>query len=812
MTCRNFDELALACQENWTQTLELLQQGYLEGFLGSLGRADLALAAREAARYPDRERGLDQFLSKLPTDVIAAPNLEVEPTDVNLGQLQPGEDRDLHLHLVNTGMRLLYGSVSCDNCVWLTVGEGLGAPQKLFEFTRELDIPVHVRGQVLRASNKPLEGRLVVDSNGGTIVVLVRLEVPVKPFPEGLFAGARTPREVAEQAKEHLRTRLKETAGLFESGAVARWYEDNGWTYPVQGPVAEGAAAVQQFFDALGLSKPPKVEISDTAVTLRGHVGAALEHRVAITTQERRPIYAYGTSDQPWLEVGRARLDHRTATLTIPLVVPAVPDREGETLQATVIIVANGKQQLNLPVTLEVGGSLQFEPEIPTAAVEAPSIPVPATPEKAAEIQPSRKRWIHAAPAVALALALLSVILWDLFKAPQDGLAGSGDGYYQIALDDPEPRIAIKFNSRMRFGIVMIDAKNPENHKQLTRDQDGGTNNTCIRLDGYEDLFGQSPGNWAKGAKGQSLSKVPLGKGRRGWMSTWEYARDHVQVRQTVEIVPNEQTRLLDTCLVHYRIDNQDAIPHKIGLRVMIDTFIGSNDGVPFAIPGRKGLLETWESFPEKKIPDYIQALEQSDLKDPGTIAHMGLKLQRIKIQPDDPELDKLERMVICRWPGSEKKWQWDYKPMNEAEPGEAADKDSCVVLYWPEEVMAPETKRAMAFTYGLGRISSAGSGNSQLSLTAGGAFQPGKVFTVTAYVKEPEEGQRVKLLLPKGLSLEEDQRDEQVVEKETDYSQVSWRVRIDPKAESGNYALSVTSGLAQERWTVRINKKSIFD
>src|SRR5262245_9261294 len=69
-SCRNFDELALACQQDWKDARLLLEQSYLEKFLGKLGRPDLALAAREAARFPDRDRGLDQFLAKLPTNVL----------------------------------------------------------------------------------------------------------------------------------------------------------------------------------------------------------------------------------------------------------------------------------------------------------------------------------------------------------------------------------------------------------------------------------------------------------------------------------------------------------------------------------------------------------------------------------------------------------------------------------------------------------------------------------------------------------------------------------------------------------------------
>src|SRR5689334_24361724 len=64
--CRSFNELALACQEEWPAACDMLKEGYLESFLSGLGRVDLALAAREAARFPDCDRALDQLLAKLP--------------------------------------------------------------------------------------------------------------------------------------------------------------------------------------------------------------------------------------------------------------------------------------------------------------------------------------------------------------------------------------------------------------------------------------------------------------------------------------------------------------------------------------------------------------------------------------------------------------------------------------------------------------------------------------------------------------------------------------------------------------------------
>src|SRR5260370_15303094 len=47
--CRSFDELALACQADWTAASELLEHGYFESFFGGPRRARLAPAPHEAA-------------------------------------------------------------------------------------------------------------------------------------------------------------------------------------------------------------------------------------------------------------------------------------------------------------------------------------------------------------------------------------------------------------------------------------------------------------------------------------------------------------------------------------------------------------------------------------------------------------------------------------------------------------------------------------------------------------------------------------------------------------------------------------------
>jgi hypothetical protein len=825
--CRTFDELAMACQEDWPAARDLLQQGYLESFFGGLGRSDLALAAREAARFPDQDRGLDQLLTKLPSQVLEAPKLWVEPQEVSLGTLAVGQDRPFNLTLENQGQRLLYGSVAVEDCVWLTVGDAAGAHAKLFQFSHDATIPVHVRGKGLRASVKPLEGRLVVDSNGGTATVTVRVQVPVKPYPDGPLAGALTPREVAQKAKaavDKSRAGNKKLAGEvaahFQKGQVAAWYESNGWTYPVQGPSASGLGAVQQFFEALGLTPPPPVAISERAVALQGDVGEHLRHTLTVSSPEKRPVYAHGVSDAPWLEVGRAKLNGRTAT--IRLVVPTVPDRPGETLTAQVTVTSNGQQKFVVPVRLTVGAGFAFtSPAPPPAPPPAAPVPVPKAPQPAPEPGPSVAAPAvrrptrrtgggigvrHLVPAGLLVLALFGVLAWDLIAPP----AGASDGPPQAGkveladteysdLKDTRPKLGIDFEPRTcRFGITMLEERDPENpakHKKLTYEEKGNSNNTCINLEGQEHLFGQEPGRWVRNK--QRLQA----KHRFRWTSEMIYP-EQVRVTQVVELVPG-QGRLLDTVLVHYTLKNESNVPRQLGIRVMLDTYIGANDGVPFRIPGRSTFLTTKEDFHQKEIPDFIQAWERPDLKSPGTIAHLGLK----GIEIPGVNVEPLELLRICRWPdNADIRWKWEPQAIND--PPDRA-KDSCVVLYWADRKTERGERRDMAFTYGLNAISSATTGNSELSLTSGGSFRLGGEFTLTATVKKPQPGQTVSVTLPAGLELARGEEAEQTLGGGGDYGQVSWRVRS--RALGGQH-IEVKSGGAREPYDVKITNKSIFD
>jgi hypothetical protein len=813
--CQNFDQLALGCQENWKGAVDALKQGYLEKFLAGQGRADLAQAARQAAAYPDKDRGLAQFLEKLPSQAVQPPKLTVEPTDINLGALASGTDRKVELKLENQGMRLVYGSITLGKgSEWLSLGTA-GQAQKLFQFGSEAKIPVIVQGKRLRASNKPLEGKLIIESNAGDFIISVKADVPVKAYPSGALAGAKSPRQVAEKAKAN----PKDAAAEFEKGAVAQWYKDNGWAYPVKLPSASGLGAVQQFFEALGLTPPPKVDVSEKAVNLRGEIDQPVRHQIEVRSQEKRPVYAHATADQPWLEVGKARLNGRVAT--IPLNVAKVPNRPGETLKANLMVTSNGGQKFRIPVTLTIG-----------AAGAAFAFGGPGEPLVA--VRKPRGQRVALWPLLLLLLLLGVVAGWDLMKKQQvaviptvedvkDTVVQKAPSADAIKPYDQEPRIAISFTpDTSRFGISCTRLKDPryaEKPKLLTRYDNGHTNNTIVRIDGFDYVFGRELPNakYFRDRKGVLWKELRDKENPRKWVTIMDWRNERITVTQTIEIVVGEATRLYDTALIKYEVENKDTKIHTIGLRVMMDTYIGANDGVPFEIGPSPDvpthpMVDSKEVFEKAKVPDFVRAIEDpNDLAGKNTtIAEMGLKLRGF---------EQIQKLVICRWPqeqgASEARWEWNYEAMN-VRPN---DLDSCVLIYWSKVEMSPQEKRKFGFTYGLGRIAGEQDTEDGTVVVKGSAklrlfARPGvvkKPTVVSAYMKGAD-GQTVKLELPPELRFASSSQAEQPVKAEPGkpVAQVSWGVIAD-KPGSYKVKATLTDGTVAEE-IVRIGDVSIFD
>ena len=870
-SCNTFDELVRGCEAEWGEARDMLRSGLFQGFLGSLGRADLALAARQYANEPDLDQGLDAFLSRLPGQRTAA-SLTVEPREINLGVLRRHETRSFILQIENTGRGLLGGAARSE-VPWLVLGEPPGTAEKHFHCRQDLALPVRARGPALRAGNKPQEGRLVVAAGAVTIPVVVRVVVPVVPFGEGTLAGATAPRQLAEKARDNPR----EAAALFESGAVPRWYESNGWTYPVVGPAASGKAAVQQYFEALGLTRPPKLTINQTAVELVGVPGGSVEHFLIVETPENRPVYARAVSEIDWLEIGRVKIQGPSAR--IHLRVPRVPARPGEHLRGRVVVTGNGNQHFIVAVSLQVQGLLpssRVPPPVrraavtaePVAAVEVVPASVPVVEAAAvvplrveaapvasirtshvpppvrrsagpgptaapltaaapveAQLEPVRvvPETVHLAPGIlpvteaAPAPPVAQPLLDEVARPRRRGgffhlmplllillvlggtvlhdwlLPSRGDEADEFGLIDTTRVLELRFNDddseglfkdasrNMSFGLALRAAGSAGPRKRLLYDERGRTNNVCVHVDGQDFLFGYrevifptggpEPRRFHAGVGRWLEMRTPLGRDGRGRVRDGARSvfqidgapdrRIKVEVAQTVEIVPGEQSGRLDTCLVRYTLRNLDREAHTVGIRFLLDTYIGDNDGVPFTIPGQPRLCSTRRSFDRpEEVPDYIQALEKDDLLEPGTVAHLQFRLKGALESPSrvflggypDAPLRDLGYEEARGWLTGWEVPRVSIRTLVEGrerlrDPRREVVPDSAVTLYWDARRLGADERREVGFSYGLGEVASR-EGAGKLLLSVGGRTVRDGEFGVTALRASPVEGEKLTLRL----------------------------------------------------------------
>lgn len=271
------------------------------------------------------------------------------------------------------------------------------------------------------------------------------------------------------------------------------------------------------------------------------------------------------------------------------------------------------------------------------------------------------------------------------------------------------------------------------------------------------------------------LPPGPGGKRRNGGQSTWVVNK--LQITELLEVIPSKAApgakRLRDTMLIRYFIENHDTQPHRVGLRVRVDTNCAGNDGALFASPTTHPdtILDGVE-LRDRNLPEYVQVLQNADLKDPGLVAHFTLKLGARIHGPD---------RFLCTMHTEDNGWDVAVQPANG---------DSGAVLFWEPRLIPPGGKLDVGYAYGKG-LAATREGEGRLSLALAGSFEPHKLFTIAAYVDEPLASQALTLELPPGLELVEGKAIQPVPPSASDTSVVVWKARV---RELGTHAITIRS------------------
>lgn len=271
------------------------------------------------------------------------------------------------------------------------------------------------------------------------------------------------------------------------------------------------------------------------------------------------------------------------------------------------------------------------------------------------------------------------------------------------------------------------------------------TSYTTVRINGRNYVFGRA-------TKRQAGTGVPGGEIRFGpalinnqLVTQCQYGQ--VVADQILDIARSPSTGALDTARIIYRFTNEGTEPVEIGVRTLIDTMLGSNDGAPFRVGETE--ITSDLSLNKDQYPDFWQAFDS--LEKPSVIAQGSLKGEGIT-QPD--------RIIFTNWgkPAS-KPWDFLLEPGRDFTRLGEDELDSAVVMYWEPRNLSPGEQFEVVIYYGLGGISFA-PGNTFLGISAPAEVQynisGSRNYSVILYLEHRGEAKakniKIKLSLPKGL------------------------------------------------------------
>ena len=258
-----------------------------------------------------------------------------------------------------------------------------------------------------------------------------------------------------------------------------------------------------------------------------------------------------------------------------------------------------------------------------------------------------------------MAIALLSPCL---FAGTPTGIAVSNE-FVRVRVN-PGPQEAGRFAVDTTGGDP---SRASDNDKALIYGSSAPwTSYTTVLVDGQASVFGGPSARRAgKGVPVGTITEAPkvagetiVTVGRIG----------EIEVKQELSFARSPTTRVKEAAKISYTLTNRGAAAHPVGLRIVLDTMLGANDGAPLRV-GDKA-ISTAAQLTGDAIPDYWQAFDS--LSSPAVISQGALR---------GPGLTPPDRMMMVDW-GTLADHAWEFKFPEGAEYGKVS-----VTVQPPREV-----------------------------------------------------------------------------------------------------------------------------
>ena len=386
-----------------------------------------------------------------------------------------------------------------------------------------------------------------------------------------------------------------------------------------------------------------------------------------------------------------------------------------------------------------------------------------------------------------------------------------------------------------RFSVSTTggDPANPASKQQqlIYGGADPWTSFTTLHIDGKLYVFGgkteRRPGRHAAYGEVVNAPKVVNGV----ITTTCKYG--DLLVTQELSIIRGNVSELLDTIGISYHLENSGRTPVQAGLRMLLDTKLGPNDGAPIrsgTATGAKSYTAA-VSLQGAEIPQFWQAVDK--LPDYSIASRGGLK---------DAGLTVPDRVVFADWGtlsdglwfpklypqlGFHRKWEdEDEPPASEEEMDEL---DTASALFWEPITIAPGKRVSYSTSYGIDYLKST---RGELSITLSGVpkeaifeYERTRPFMVMGYVTNTSTGAidarkvNFDLKLPDGLELTggSQPRLSAALLKPGEEVQASWLIRPNGK-QSGAQKITVEatsenlkSNRAEETVTVQVPRPHLM-
>jgi len=255
-----------------------------------------------------------------------------------------------------------------------------------------------------------------------------------------------------------------------------------------------------------------------------------------------------------------------------------------------------------------------------------------------------------------------------------------GNDYITVVVDDKNLRYILY----TKKGLPEIDTD--DNKKLLFERYGEFTSYTTVLIDGKELIYGSEKGK---------IVQEPIVTNNSVCYSAWDY-KNILTIEQYISLTKGLTTDNIDTVEIRYKVKNVDSSKssHTVGLRVLLDTLLGSNDGAPFSVPG-VGVIESDTEFKGVEVPTFWYAFD--NLRKPAVSVVSQVRLK-------DSELP--DKIVFSNWQNMyNSPWEVKIVPNRKFKPTPLSNTDSAVSIYWEPKEIKYSAAREYAILYGIYKL-----------------------------------------------------------------------------------------------------------